>query len=167
MELKGYKAFAVDGTNIVGRTFEEGHKYHMDGNISFGTSGNGFHMALNLEDTIRYAVDEFPGDCIIAEVIGSGTVVEGFDNYYGYYDMYSCSDLEIVKYLTREEIIEYGLNLNEIKMKRFVECYKLSEEEIILFEGKSFIVDLSLDYYQRNNKEAYSEENKRKRLSNR
>ena len=164
MEIKGFKAFAVDGTNVNGITMEAGKKYHIDGAIKYGTQGNGYHFALHLEDTIRFAADTLPGDCLIAEVIGSGEIVEGWDDYYGYYDLYSCSDLEVIRYLSREEILDYATKLSDIKMKRFIECFKLNDDEIELFSGRGHIVDLAIDYYQRDMKDAYDPENVLKKL---
>lgn len=162
MKIKGYKAFAMDGTNVKGIIFPPG-RYHCDGNISFGTHGNGYHFAKRLEDTIRFGIvdDKLVGNVLIAEVIGSGTIAEGTDEYYGYYDMYSASDLEVIRYLSREEIIQYALSLHDSKrMERFVSKYYLTEEEQQLFYGIYEEVDLAIDYYQRNKKNVYTPEKK-------
>ena len=159
MEINGYKAFSKEGKNQYGISFPIG-KYHCDGPIQFGPNGNGYHFAKRLEDTFRY-VDppRKSGDILIARVIGSGTFSYGEDEYNGYYDLYSVSDLEIVSYLSHSEIIQYARELsNEEQLIRFVSQYVLTEEEMNLFYGKSFLVDLAIDYYQKNQKEAYSEE---------
>lgn len=157
MAIKGYKSFDVDHTNCYGQEFTPGTKYHVEGQIIYGVHGNGIHFAKNLEDTIRYSGQEYGlKDVAIAEVIGDGIIVEGYDHYNGYYDLYCCSDLEVVKFLTREEIISHALTLNEFAMERFVSQFRLESEEIDLFKGKSIRVDNALEYYQRGNKDIYS-----------
>lgn len=149
--ILGYKSFSIDRKNIYGLIFEEGKKYHCTGEISFGTKGNGFHFAERLEDTIRYSGysdKEILRDVSIARVIGSGTIIKSEDTYNEYFDMYSVSDLEIIKFLSREEIISLALNLPETRMYRFVSLYRLTEEEIKLFQGKSHYVDTAIKYYQ-------------------
>ena len=86
--IKGYKCFNKNLINRYGIPFEVGKTYKVDGNISFGNNGNGFHMCVNLEDTLRY-FDGFNTEIDICEVIGDGNFVLFEDNYYGYYDMYS------------------------------------------------------------------------------
>ena len=87
--------------NRYGMTFEEGKEYSVSGEIVFGNLGNGFHFCQRLEDTLRY-VNAMNGDVLLAEVIGSGEIKEGYDDYYGYYDMYVASDLKVVRVLDRD-----------------------------------------------------------------
>lgn len=105
MEIKGYKAFSKDHTNRYGMPFEEGKDYHVDGPISFGNNGNGFHMCTHLSDVFRYFD---PEDIDVAEVIGSGKyVVEDVEDWSEpYWDMYVVSDIHISRFLNREEIID-------------------------------------------------------------
>jgi len=140
--IHGYKAFAADGTNIALETMPVG-TYYFKGPIKFRESG--YHFARNLEDTIRYSGTSKP---IIAEVIASGTIDEGEDDYYGFYDIYSASNLEIVRYLTRNEIIEYALRLNIDRMKRFIVSYELTDEELALFIQKNKSVEKIIKDYQ-------------------
>ena len=141
IEIHGFKSFGTDGRNINGITFEEGKIYHCDGEIVYGPLGNGYHMALNLEDTLRfsYNCDGLVLDPIIALVIARGNIAENKlldDDYAGYYDLFACSDLEIVKYLSRKEIIEYGRNLTSFSRERFLTHYKLLPEELEFFWDK-------------------------------
>ena len=157
MAIKGYKSFDVDHTNCYNSYFEEGKSYHVEGQIIYGVHGNGIHFAKRLEDTIRFSgTSDTLKDVAIAEVIGDGIIVEGYDHYNGYYDLYCCSDLEVVKFLTREEIIEHALTLGEFGMERFVSQFRLESDEIDLFMGKSIRVDNALEYYQRGNKDIYT-----------
>lgn len=161
MAIRGFKSFDIDHTNNYGIEFFEGEKYHVEGQIIYGVHGNGIHFAKNLEDTIRFSGEDTGlKNVAIAEVIGDGIIVEGFDHYNGYYDLYSCSDLEVIKFLTREEIIAHALTLNEFAMERFVSLFRLTSEEIEMFKGKSIRVDNALEYYQLNNKDIYSTNSK-------
>ena len=80
------------------------------------------------------------------------------DEYYGYYDMYCVEKMKIIKELSRKEIIDIGLNLNEIRIKRFLSTLILTEEEIELFKnkynGKRDVIN-TISYYQEGNKNIY------------
>ena len=164
MEVIGYKCFNKDMTNSYGMKFEEGKTYIAEGEIIFGTRGNGYHMAERLEDTLKffYADEEEVNICLVK---GSGNIVSSFDQVYDYYDMYSVEKLSIIKKLTREEIINYGLNLHQERVKRFIAGFKLTEEEIILFKNKFSYSDEVLsfiEYYQEKKYDAFH--NRMKRL---
>jgi len=119
----------------------------MPGAIKFGLNGNGFHLCQRMEDTLRY-FDALHKDVDICEVIDSGEVVESCDEYYGYYDMYAASNLEILKKLSREEIINFALSLNSIRLSRFIQGFKLSEEEIKMFIDRLGLVEDSITFKQ-------------------
>lgn len=72
--------------------------------------------------------------------------------------MYCVEELEIIKELSREEIINIGLNLNEIRVKRFLSTFILLKEEIELFKNKfknkKDILNI-IAYYQENNKNIF------------
>jgi len=158
MEIKGFKCFDKNLVNHYGAQFKVGTLYLAEGAIKFGLHGNGFHMCKNLEDTLRY-YDAMKEEVKICEVVGSGEIAEYCDDYYGYYDMYAVSDLLITKELTREEIIQIGLGLNEVKVCRFLSLYKLSEEEIALFKKKfekNLLVQQVIEYYQEHQLDAFS-----------
>ena len=155
--IKGYKAFNVDLTNRYGSSFEVGKRYSVDANAVFGNHGNGFHFCKNIEDTFRYfpAIEEKISVCLVK---GTGEIAIYEDEYNGYYDMYSSENIEIIKQLTRDEIIEIGLNLNSLRVCRFIQCFKLNNEEIELFKEKFFDnirVIQFINYYQLNDKEAF------------
>lgn len=170
-KVVGYKSFSSDYLNQAGEKLNVGCKYHYEGKIRYNKSG--YHLATHFEDTIPFSdiLDKNGNrnllhDICIAEVIGSGIIDEVPDtyaNYYGYYDMYACSDIEVIRYIPREELIKMALKLNEYRMLRFVSQCKLTKEEIKLFENKYPKVDMALDYYQKNIKDVYStEENRNK-----
>lgn len=157
MEIYGYKCFNKNLTNRYGMKFEEGRKYKVSGNIKFGNDGNGFHFCKNMEDTFRY-FDAMNDEVSVCVVKGSGNIVNYFDDYYGYYDMYSAQEIEIIKKLNREEIINMELNLNETRVKRFVSLYRLNQKEKEMFLNKfaKFIqVKDAIMYYQEHNSKVY------------
>ena len=149
--IAGYKSFDENWKNIYGTQMIEGKTYKVDGDIRYGVKGNGYHFAKNLEDTLRYQLKDGIGlvEPMIAQVVGDGKIVESFDHYYGYYDLYAAEIITIKKLLTREEIIDYALKLYEQRMLRFVSLFRLTEEEIKLFEGKYPSVDKAILYHQK------------------
>ena len=155
--VKGFKAFDGRMKNRYGTHCEEGEKYSVLGPVIYGTQGNGFHFCERLEDTLRY-FNGLDSEIQIAEVVGFGDIVKSFDNYYGYYDMYAASNIEIVRVLSREEIICNGLNMPEYRSERFVKGYKLTDDEIDLFKGVFSDDDnvlRAIAYYQEGDGDAY------------
>ena len=156
ISIRGYKSLNNDGTNYYGKKFDVGKIYHCDGEIKFGPTGNGYHFAYNIEDTIRYSGEDYNlKDIIIAEVIGREKIIKGEDIYNGYDDLFVTSSLEILKYLTREEVISMALDMSDTRLIRFVSQYKLTPEEQELFYYSSASVAQTIDYYQRGIKDAY------------
>lgn len=151
MEIIGYKCFNSDLTNRYGMKFEIGKSYSVNGEISFGNNGNGFHFCKNLEDTFRYfpALEEDVSVCLVK---GYGTMYEYEDDYNGYYDMYSCSNIDIIKQLSRDEIVDIMINSNELKVCRFIQCFRLNDNEIEMFRNKfkSNNVNFYIENYQVN-----------------
>lgn len=151
--LYGFKCFNKGLINCYGKEFEVGKSYHIDGDIKFGVRGNGFHMCINLEDTLRY-FNAMEDEVDICYVEGSGKMLLYEDEYYGYYDMYVVKNLKIIKKLTREEIISYALNLPDYRVARFVSLFRLTKEEKELFVKKynnSHMVLRTMKYYQNSN----------------
>jgi len=128
VEVKGYKAFNKDHTNRYGIIFEEGKDYHVDGPISFGNNGNGFHMCTHLSDVFRFFV---PDDISVAQVTGSGEyVVEDFHDWSeSYLDMYAVSDIHIDKFLTREEIIDIMSKSSSFDIVKFFATFRCTPNE--------------------------------------
>ena len=130
MEIKGFKAFNKDHTNRYGVPFEEGKSYHVDGPISFGNDGNGFHMCTHLSDVFRYFD---PENVDVAEVIGSGEyVVEDIEDWSEpYLDMYAVSDMYIEKFLTREEVVNKMMNASSSDIIKFMATAKPTKKEAL------------------------------------
>lgn len=163
MKIKGYKAFNKDMTNMYGKKFEVGKTYSVNGKIKYGTTGNGYHFAKRLEDTLRY-VNALTEKVQIAEITATGTIKESFDEYNGYYEVYSAENIRIDRVLTRKEIIEGFLNMNsDIRLERFLKSFKLNNLEIELFKEKckqsQYLINI-IKYYQEDDKDVFEREYK-------
>lgn len=159
-EIIGYKCFNKDMTNNYGVKFEVGKTYTVNEPIIFGLKGNGFHIAERLEDTLRY-FDADKEEISICLVKGKDKIVESSDEYYGYYNLYAVQTLEILKKLSREEIIKIALSLYETRLIRFISTFKLSKEEIELFKEiykNNFNIISYIEYYQENDMDAFKKQ---------
>lgn len=165
IEIFGYKCFNAGLLNLYGKEFSVGKIYVAPGKIKFGHNGNGFHLCKNIEDTFRY-FDTTKKDICVCEVVGSGNMHKYEDEYNEYYEMYAVEKLKIIKQLTRDELIQIGLKLNELRAQRFVSTLSLTLDEINLFKEKfknSRNVLNAIAYYQENDKEIYNREFKKNR----
>ena len=145
----GYKSFNADMTNRYGKKFEVGKIYTVTGTIKFGNNGNGFHMCKNMEDTFRYFDST---NIAVCEVNGFGKKVLYEDDYYGFYNMYAVEKIEILKLLKRKEILEYMLNNYPSNVIRFIQLFKLYDDELKLFEDKfknEYRVIDAIEFYQK------------------
>ena len=164
MEVKGYKAFNKGLTNRYGRKFEIGKQYSVDGNISFGNNGNGFHFCKNIEDTLRY-FDGVDGEVEIVEVIGTGEIVTNEDEYNGFYDMYAAKTITISKKIERKKLVNMFLTTitSEPRVVRFIQLFRLTEKEIEMFKlkyaGSIMIMD-AIAYYQEGQTDVYEKKHK-------
>ena len=158
-DIIGYKCFNEGLINRYGYQFSEGMTYHANNEIHYRK--NGFHMCVNLEDTLRY-FDAFNENVDIALVRGFGNRCGYIDEYNDFYNIYAVENITILHVLTHEEIINYALNLDSVRLKRFISLYKLNPMEIDYFKNR-FCNDeriiLAIEYYQENKKDVY-----RKRL---
>ena len=159
-EVHGYKCFNKDHTNRHGMKFIEGQTYTSPSpEVSFGNNSvSGFHMCRNLEDTFRY----FPAreeEVSVASVTGRGNIITRDDEFYGFYDMYSVEEITINRFLTREEIISYFLKASTDRVCRFIQLFKLTEEEIALFSlafADNITVLRYINYYHYCDKNAFT-----------
>lgn len=160
--IEGYKAFDSNFTALNNTKFKPHEHKHIDGIIKAGPiNGHGFHLCTNFEDTFRFVGD----NPILCEVIGFGTIsTEYLDEYNGYYGIYACSDIYIKRIITREEIIKMASDLNEDRLFRLIQTYKMTDDEIktinvINKNAKRLRIQKTIDYYHNKNKDAYREEN--------
>ena len=157
--IRGYKAFYKGLINKNGLQFEEGKTYSVEGAAQYGPKGNGFHFCERLEDTLRYFCDE--EDVEFTEVTALGDYAEYQDHYNGFYNMYSTNKLRIDRVLSREEVINMYLEMddhNNPRLIRFIMLYPLTEEEIALFKEKFINEKDVLDviyYYQEKKKDTF------------
>lgn len=150
--IKGYKIFDKDFKAKNGQIFTQNKTYRYNGKII--PRKQGFHFAKRLEDTLRYS-KAFDEDVIITQVTALGNVMDFSDEYYGYYDLYVTDIIRIDRVLSREEIIEYSIELNDDRLCRFISGIKLSWNEIRKYLDRSDRVLKTIEYYQLGNKEAF------------
>ena len=157
MTIYGFKVYDENFKDRYGLTYEIGKSYHRDGKIKWHQKG--FHFCSNPEDTFRY-IDGFKPIHLVY-VKGYGDIEEYNDEYYGYYDMYVSSDIELIKEITHEEFIENIINnkITEPQIIKVVRDLKLTEEEITKILEKynniNYLINY-IDYFQRGNKEAFT-----------
>jgi len=155
-EIIAYKAFDEGLVNRYGDKFEVGKIYRVNGDIKWGNYGNGFHMCLYPENCFRYFDTSQKID--LALVRGFGQMQCYDDEYNAYYNMYVCEGMEILKVLSRDEIIELALNLYTYRIENFLKTFKLSADEIELFKDVYKDSERTLEfinYYQENDKDAF------------
>ncbi len=132
-EIEGYKCFYEGLETKPGIKMEIGKKYNTKEPPKFHSSG--FHMCERMEDTLRF-FDSFENKIEICKAIGYPEYKKEDDDYYGYYDMYSCQGILLIKKLTRQEIIEMARNMDETRIQRFLQLYNLNPSELEEFIKK-------------------------------
>ena len=148
----GYKAFGKGLQNQFAEKFIVGQVYSLHDDISY--QKNGFHFCENLEDVLRY-YDGMNEDIDICQVVGFGNVKSYEDEYYDY-QIYVADHMQILKVLSRKEIIEYAKGLNDLRLCRFISGFALNEDEIAyLLEKRSLQVQKYIQYYQYGDKDAF------------
>ncbi len=152
--ITGFKMFYQGLVNQFGQSFKLNQTYKTLKPLKWGHAG--FHMCLKPEDCFRYFDTTKNTD--LAIVKGSGTIITYDDEYNGYYDMYVCEKIKILKVLTRKEILNIGLTLTKDRLKRYITTLKLNNNELAIFKEK-FKNDQEiltyLAYYQENDKDAF------------
>lgn len=142
----GYKVLKNDLTNRYGFKYEIGKKYILDGELKW--SKNGFHFCVRPEDNLRY-VDGFNNEIVFVLIDAGGKLVLFEDDYYGYYDMYASTEIELLKIVDRKVIFKDIIeSKNQNRIQRYSSLIKLYnyEKEYIL----NHYPDLksTIDYYQ-------------------
>lgn len=114
-------------------------------------------MCSNFEDCFRYIDSD---KSIMAEVIGYGDMKEYDDEYYGYFNMYVAEFLKVVRLVTRDELINMAKMLPEERLVRFIQTFKMSDDETdkVLENSKGKVKVLkAVQYYHFGNKHIYEE----------
>lgn len=162
--IYGYKAFNKGLINRYGKQYELNKLYRYEGELKFGNDGHGFHMCENLEDCLRF----FDDSVEVTSVMGFGNIIKRDDDYNGMYDMYVTEYMIINEVLSREDIINYMLNVNnENRLRIFFSLFKLSDCEKNKFAekyGDSARIMNDLKYHQYGEKDAWNNYYKRKGL---
>lgn len=163
MKIEGYKALFDDCSTRDGTILKAKNIYICNSVIKFRHSG--YHFCKRLEDTLRY-YDGFK-EIQFARVIGSGIITTYDDEYYGYYDMYACSELYVDHFLSKQEINTYIEKLiklapyNPERILRFIRGYKLTnkqKEQIVTSINDKYTKERchkAIEYYQENKKYVY------------
>ena len=163
VEVKGYKGFTKDLRNEPGDKFEVGKIYRFpnEEGLRFGYRGNGYHFCESLVDCFVYFD---PLDSVFAEVTGLEEVRKTDDEYNDIYGICVARAIKIDRILTNEEIVDMYLNpeggLGPFVLKRFIQLYKLTPEQILQFEEKYYKDFSSLQdimYYQKDMKDVYEQ----------
>ena len=158
-EIIAYKAFFKGLVNNLDNiNYEIGKIYTVDRPLQYTKSG--FHMCKDPEDCFKF-LKPSKAQVDLTLVKGFGNMYEidagehSTDDRLGY--VYICQKMEILKVLTREEIIDIGLNLLGYRLEKFIEEFPLTKEEALLFKekfknekdmrGNKTYPDL-IDYYQ-------------------
>lgn len=154
--VEGYKCFnrglICNKDNF---QMQEKKLYKINNNIKYHNQG--FHFCLRLEDTLRF-FGETDNEKVICKIRALGDIDWSFDHYNCYYDM-GCTDMiYIEKIMSREEIMKYADNLNDLRFIRFIMGYKLNNDELEYFKNKyrkNNKVDAYIGYYQEKEKNAF------------
>ena len=162
----GYKSFDGQRRNQMGVIFEEGKIYTAKGNLRPGMYDydhmNGYHMSEPLANVFRFFDSKAQG-IEIAEVRGFGNCLKFDDEYNGYFDMYVCENLEVLRFMRRYEYVEKMLHQSEPDILKFISTFDMDEHEKRMFsyefEGNK-AVSKALAYYQYGDKEVYEREAK-------
>lgn len=157
--MKGYKLLDVGLINEYGFKYEINKIYTLDGELKW--NHNGFHFCTHIEDTLRYR-DKEKGTFEIVEVESLGNLVDGSNlenDYYGYETGYATDMFKITRIISREELIDIVLSSKNInRVIRLISSIQLTEYEINqiteLYANNQIIQ--YINYYQYNDKEAFS-----------
>ncbi len=160
-----YKVFDKGLVNRYGVKFKEHSTYILDTSergLKFGNNGYGFHYVERLEDGLRY-FDGLNNEIDIALVYPLGDTVEGYDEFYEYFNMFVTDKLYIDHVLSREEILDYTLHISELSAARLIKGYRLTkdEQDIIKEHFHNDYINKTIDYYQNNNIHAYDKVKKK------
>ena len=144
--MEGYKALLKGLYNRYGFQYELNKKYELNGELKWNK--NGFHFCKRPEDTLRY-VDPYKDEIEIAKVIGSKEIVLYEDDYYGYYDMYASSEIELIGILKREEFFSNVINSRvPDRVSRMVSLMPLTDDEIEIVRTFYPNLEFYINYYQ-------------------
>ena len=151
--MKGYMCFFEDMTDLQHDKFKIGERYNKD------DKNKRFVIYEYLEDSLRnYHAERNNVNICFVLGYGDGRKIE--DTASDYIERYEFDNVAIIKEVPREFIIEYGLNLYDQRLIRFLQGFKLTNEEKDLFrlkfEGDRRAFPI-IDYYINGNIYAFKE----------
>ena len=157
--MKGYKLLDIGLINEYGFKYEINKLYTLNGTLKWNY--NGFHFCTHIEDTLRYR-DKEKESFEIVEIESLGNLVDGSNmenDYYGYETGYATDMFKITRIISREELIDIVLSSKNInRVIRLISSIQLTEYEINqiteLYADNQIIQ--YINYYQYNDKEAFS-----------
>ncbi len=144
-EIIAYKVFFKGlKNNLDGINYEIGKEYQTTSDLQYMKSG--FHMCKNPEDCFRF-IRPVETDVDLALVRGFGKTY-GFDAGYKSYDdtlgyIYITEKMEILKVLTREEILDLAIKMSPISLKTFLDLYPITPEESDYLKDNYIYQDVS------------------------
>ena len=158
--IYGFKGFKSDRTTHFGDCLEEGKTYSVEGplKIGFGNDGegNGYHMCERIADVFRFFQGE---NVVVATVEGSDENIEFEDRYWGNSGMHVCRSIKVIKYLSREEILDEMSKSTSYENEKFLMTYKLTDAEtddyINHCRGSHRLLG-DVMYYQKGDKEFFN-----------
>ena len=143
MDFKAFKAFKGDLQNQSGPPFAAGVVYSKSfDTLKFGEFGHGYHVAKNLVDTFRFFNPCL--DNIYCEVLCSGKFLLQKDYLYQSDDMYVVEKFEIIKILSREDILNYVYQSSVEEFERYLFLFPFTKNE--LMELRQWVLNLGGDY---------------------
>lgn len=153
--IVGYKCFNGDFTNKYKERIEPKRIYSCDDYLKYRKRG--FHFCLRLEDCLRF-FEGLKEDIVICRVRVLGNVDWYEADYNGYYDL-GCTDrIYIDRPMTREEILLYADGLYEEGFIRFIQGFRLDDEEReyfkLKFSNKRGVLNY-LKYYQEGDRDVF------------
>ena len=157
---KGYKCFKK------GCEIKIDKIYHFGDGIKFDNDETGYYACKRLEDALRCQTT-IDGEIDVAKVTCWGVNREYQDDIYEFYDSFDYEDMVVNEIMPREDIINYGLGLDEVRVKRFISLFKLTKEEILLFKEKfknDGSVISTIEYYQEGKGDAFKDYYRRVRV---
>lgn len=119
---------------------------------------NGKYIVFpSIEDSLKFSSPS--EEKTIAMVEASDPFELADDDYYGYYNMIGATKVKIIHVLDYQEIITTMLDNSKRERARikFLQGYKVHDEDLHKFEATGLDTWEAVEYYQRGNKSIYRE----------
>lgn len=145
MEIRGFKGFKDDFRNKYGKPFETGVVYSRESTVlKFGENGKGYHFAVSLADTFRFFNPCL--DNMYCEVLGTGNFLRQDPYLYNSDVMYVVEKLEIIRVLSREDILQYVCQADMDELRRFFALFPFTKAELEAL--RKYFIEKGYEYEQ-------------------